>query len=46
MNEHFWLKNGSVPIKETKSNTADKVILAEREIKWLQSSTDNKMQTS
>lgn len=28
--EHFWLKNNFLPIKETKSNAADKVILAER----------------
>lgn len=28
--EHFWLKNCFVPIGETKSNVADKVILAER----------------
>lgn len=28
--EHFWLKNDFIPIMETKSNAADKVILAER----------------
>lgn len=28
--EHFWLKNNFTPIMETKSNVADKVILAEK----------------
>lgn len=28
--EHFWLKNGFQPIKETSSTSADHVILAER----------------
>lgn len=28
--EYFWLKNKFLPIKETKSNVADQVILAER----------------
>lgn len=28
--EHFWLKNGFVPFRETTSQTADEVILAER----------------
>ena len=31
--EHFWLKNGFKPIKETSSTAADHVILAERMIK-------------
>lgn len=28
--KHFWLKNNFTPIMETKSNVADKVILAEK----------------
>lgn len=28
--EHFWLKNKFLPLEETKSNVADKVILAEK----------------
>lgn len=28
--EHFWRKNGFVPIKETSASVADVVILAER----------------
>lgn len=30
--EHFWIKNQFQPIMETKSNVADKVILAERQL--------------
>ncbi len=30
--EHFWLKNGFIPLKETTSNAADEVILAERKL--------------
>lgn len=28
--EHFWRKNNFTPIKKTKSNVADKAVLAER----------------
>lgn len=35
--EHFWLKNCFAPIMETKSNVADKVILAERSLMELPS---------
>lgn len=31
--EHFWLKNGFVKVKETKSNAADCVILAEKKLR-------------
>ena len=31
--EHFWLKNNFTPIMETKSNVADKVILAEKSLR-------------
>lgn len=30
--EHFWLKNGFIPVKETTSNAAAHVILAERKL--------------
>lgn len=30
--EHFWKKNGFVPLKETSSNAAEHVILAERKL--------------
>ena len=32
--EHFWIKNRFVPIMETESNAADKVILAERLLRF------------
>jgi len=30
--EHFWMKNGFLPIKETSSTAAEKVILAEKKL--------------